>query len=95
MDHDALIDAQTHNTRSHAYSFATSVVPSVCVCLLAIMATSRFALATTTGRPKGEDPNALKSFNIIYQVSLIHHYRSLAQVIDAQYVSIVNSESSF
>lgn len=62
MDHDALIDAQTHNTRSHAYSFVTSVVLSVCVCLLAIMATSRFALATTTGRPKGEDPNALKSF---------------------------------
>jgi hypothetical protein len=31
------------------------------------MATSKFALAITTGRPKGEDPNALKICNIIYQ----------------------------
>jgi hypothetical protein len=67
VDHVALIDAQTHNTRSHAYSFVTSVVQSVCVCLLDFMATSKFALAITTGRPKGEDPNALKICNIIYQ----------------------------
>ncbi|KAL9319165.1 hypothetical protein ACSQ67_015682 [Phaseolus vulgaris] len=54
------IDAQTHSTRSHVCSSARSVVRNACVCLLEPMATRRCAPATTTGRPKGEDPNALE-----------------------------------
>ncbi|GAV69370.1 hypothetical protein CFOL_v3_12871 [Cephalotus follicularis] len=59
VDQDALEDVQIHNTRSHACSFAKSAVPSACVCLQELMATSKFALATMTGRPREEDPNAL------------------------------------
>ncbi|XP_022640737.1 uncharacterized protein LOC106771576 isoform X2 [Vigna radiata var. radiata] len=56
-------DVQRHSTRNHVCSSARSVVPSVCVFLLEPMATRRYAPATTTGRPKGEDPNALESSN--------------------------------
>jgi len=58
------IDAQTHSTRSRACSSAKSVVRNVCVCPLEPMATRRYAPATTTGRPKGEDPNALRIFQL-------------------------------
>ena len=61
VGHVAQVGAQRHNTRSRACSSAKSAVPSAYVCLLGLMATSRFALATTTGRPKGEDPNAPES----------------------------------
>lgn len=63
VGHAAQIDAQIHNTRNRACSSAISAVPSACVCLLDFMATSRSALATTTGKPKGEDPNVPKFFN--------------------------------
>ncbi|RDX97205.1 hypothetical protein CR513_20044, partial [Mucuna pruriens] len=63
VGHVAQLDAQTHNTRNPACSSAKSAVPSACVCLLELMATSRFALATTNGRPKGEDPNAPETSN--------------------------------
>ncbi|KAL2326029.1 hypothetical protein Fmac_025087 [Flemingia macrophylla] len=56
--HVARTDARTHNTRSRACSSAKSAVPNACVCHLEPTATSRSALATTTGKPKGEDPNA-------------------------------------
>ena len=59
--HVAPKDAQIRNTRSRAYSFAKSAVPNACVCLQELMATRRFALAITTGRPKGEGPNAPES----------------------------------
>lgn len=64
VDHVAQIDAQTHNTRSHVCFSAKSAVPSACVCLLELMAISKFALAITTGRPKEEDQNALKICSI-------------------------------
>ncbi|KAL2326028.1 hypothetical protein Fmac_025086 [Flemingia macrophylla] len=51
-------DARTHITRSHACSSVKSAVPNACVCHLEPTATRRSALATTTGKPKGEDPNA-------------------------------------
>ncbi|KAF8395645.1 hypothetical protein HHK36_019595 [Tetracentron sinense] len=51
-------DAQRQHTRSHACSSAKSVAPSACACLPAHMETSSSALATITGRPRGEDPNA-------------------------------------
>ncbi|ERM97228.1 hypothetical protein AMTR_s00119p00075570 [Amborella trichopoda] len=53
-------DVQRHSITSHACSFAKSVAGNVSVCPLASMATSRFVLATMTGRPRGEDPNAPK-----------------------------------
>ncbi|KAF3454276.1 hypothetical protein FNV43_RR04723 [Rhamnella rubrinervis] len=49
--------AQPQHTKSPACSSAKSVVQSVCVSLLVLMATSKFALATITGRPRVEDPN--------------------------------------
>ncbi|KAF8403587.1 hypothetical protein HHK36_011691 [Tetracentron sinense] len=55
----APLDAQRQLTRSHACSSAKSVAPSACVCLRAHTETSSLALATITGRPRGEDPNAL------------------------------------
>ncbi|KAK7355222.1 hypothetical protein VNO80_14472 [Phaseolus coccineus] len=60
------IDAQTHSTRSHVCSSAKSVVRNACVCPLEPMATRRYAPATTTGRPKGEDPNALESSTSLF-----------------------------
>ena len=49
--------AQPQHTKSPACSSAKSVVQSVCVSLLVLTATSKFALATITGRPREEDPN--------------------------------------
>lgn len=65
VDHVAQLDVQIHNTRNRVCFSARSAVPSACVCLLELMATSRFALATTTGRPKEEDPNAPEASNFI------------------------------
>ncbi|QHO10313.1 uncharacterized protein DS421_14g488750 [Arachis hypogaea] len=48
------------NTTSPACSFVRSVVGSAFVFLRGIMVTKLFALATTTGRPRKEDQNALK-----------------------------------
>ncbi|XXG55434.1 hypothetical protein AAC387_Pa03g3102 [Persea americana] len=52
-------DARQRHTGNHACSSASSAALSACVFLLALMETSRPALATTTGRPRKEDPNAL------------------------------------
>jgi len=52
--------AQGHNTRSPASSSATSAVQPACVCPQVSMATRESALVTTTGRPREEDPSALK-----------------------------------
>ncbi|KAK7300693.1 hypothetical protein RJT34_11541 [Clitoria ternatea] len=56
----ALIVALQPHTRSHACFSARSVVPNASVFLLVPMATSKSALATTAGRQRKEDPNALK-----------------------------------
>ncbi|BAT96319.1 hypothetical protein VIGAN_08323700 [Vigna angularis var. angularis] len=56
-------DVQRHSTRNLVCSSARSVVPNVCVFPLEPMATRKYVPATTTGRPKGEDPNALESSN--------------------------------
>ncbi|XVE61071.1 hypothetical protein DITRI_Ditri06bG0010400 [Diplodiscus trichospermus] len=58
-------DARRHNTRSHACSSATSAAPSACVCRRELMETSKFALATTIGRPREEDPSALDHHHLI------------------------------
>ncbi|KAF1877828.1 hypothetical protein Lal_00038137 [Lupinus albus] len=67
--HVAQRDAQTHSTRSHVCSFAKSVVPNACVCLLELMATSKSVHATITGRLKREVPNAPETSNFFNQVS--------------------------
>ncbi|KAJ8551692.1 hypothetical protein K7X08_021707 [Anisodus acutangulus] len=57
---DVPIDAQQHHTRSHVCSFVRNAVLHACVFLLGFMATNKHALATTTGRLKKENQNALK-----------------------------------
>ncbi|BBH02292.1 Gibberellin-regulated family protein [Prunus dulcis] len=57
-DRGALLGARPQHTRSLVCFSAKSVVQSACVCLLEHMETSKFALATTTGRPREEDQNA-------------------------------------
>ncbi|GER46040.1 cytotoxic and regulatory T-cell molecule [Striga asiatica] len=64
VEEDAEIDAQRHRSRSHACFFARNAAQSVCVCHLARTVTSKFALATTTGRPKGVDQNALEQKHV-------------------------------
>ena len=56
----APLGAGGHNTTNHACSSAKSAAGSACVCPLATTETKPCALATTTGRPRKEDPNALK-----------------------------------
>ncbi|CAB4278334.1 unnamed protein product [Prunus armeniaca] len=57
-DRGALLGARPQRTRSLVCFSAKSVVQSACVFLLEHMETSKFALATTTGRPREEDQNA-------------------------------------
>uniref|UniRef100_A0A7N2KY02 Uncharacterized protein n=1 Tax=Quercus lobata TaxID=97700 RepID=A0A7N2KY02_QUELO len=54
-----IVARQLHK-RSHACFSALSAAQSASVFLLALMATSKFALATITGRPRQEDPSALE-----------------------------------
>lgn len=53
-------DVAKHNTRSHVCFSAKNVAESVFVFPLASMETSKFALATITGRQREEDQNALR-----------------------------------
>ncbi|KAF4357864.1 hypothetical protein F8388_026454 [Cannabis sativa] len=59
-------DAAKHNTINLACSSAKNAATSAYVFLLAIMATKLYAPATTTGRPRKEDPSALEPFYYIY-----------------------------
>ncbi|BAT81252.1 hypothetical protein VIGAN_03093400 [Vigna angularis var. angularis] len=52
--------ARQLHTRSHACFSVRSVVPNAYAFLLVHTATSNFALVTTPGRPRKDDPNALK-----------------------------------
>ncbi|KAL5745181.1 hypothetical protein ACOSP7_026327 [Xanthoceras sorbifolium] len=67
----ARIDARLRHTRSHACFSARNAAQSACVCLLELMETSRSALATIIGRPRKEDPNALKKF---FAFKIIYYY---------------------
>ena len=57
---NVLTDALPHPIRSLACSSVRNVVLSACVYLQVRTATSNLALATTTGRPRKEDQNALE-----------------------------------
>ncbi|KAK5835242.1 hypothetical protein PVK06_010929 [Gossypium arboreum] len=61
VHHSARGDAAKPNTINHACSSVRNVATNACVCPLVIMGTKLFALATTIGRPKKEDPSALKN----------------------------------
>lgn len=52
-------DARKRHTRSRACFSARNVASSVGVCPLGLMATNKFALATTIGKPKGVDLSVL------------------------------------
>lgn len=72
-------DAQRQHSRSRACSFARSVAPSACVCLLELMETNNFVLVTITGKPREEDPNALEELfsnylNLTYQICMIYMF---------------------
>ncbi|CAA2989850.1 Hypothetical predicted protein [Olea europaea subsp. europaea] len=62
----APVDAQKHLSRSHACSSVKNAVQSVCVCLLAHMATSKYALATITGKPREVDQSALEKSQLAH-----------------------------
>ena len=49
-----------HSTINHACSSVRNVAGHAFVFLQGIMGTNKFALATTTGKPRKEAPNALK-----------------------------------
>ncbi|OVA13370.1 hypothetical protein BVC80_285g107 [Macleaya cordata] len=53
--------AARRSTTSHACSSVRSAAGLACVCPQVSMATKLCALATTTGRPRKEDPSALRS----------------------------------
>ncbi|KAL3526527.1 hypothetical protein ACH5RR_011183 [Cinchona calisaya] len=59
--HNARGGAAGPSTTSHACSSVKSAAESACACPQAIMGTKPCALATTTGRPRKEDPSALRS----------------------------------
>lgn len=63
--HSAREDAARHSITNHACSSVRNVARSVCAFLRVSMVIKPSALATTTGRPRKEDPSALKSI-IIY-----------------------------
>ncbi|KAK8556866.1 hypothetical protein V6N12_003257 [Hibiscus sabdariffa] len=58
--HSAQGGVGRHSTISHACSSVRNAARNACVCPLGIMGTKLFALATTTGRPRKDDPNALE-----------------------------------
>ncbi|EOY03461.1 Uncharacterized protein TCM_018553 [Theobroma cacao] len=59
------------STISHACSSVRNAAGNACVCPQGIMGTKLCALATTTGRPRKEDPSALEeSFPIFLPLSL-------------------------
>ncbi|XWS40878.1 hypothetical protein CRYUN_Cryun17cG0033800 [Craigia yunnanensis] len=60
VHHSARGGAARPNTISHACSSVRNAVRNACVFLQGIMGTKLCALATTTGRPRKEDPSALK-----------------------------------
>ncbi|KAJ0042283.1 hypothetical protein Pint_19224 [Pistacia integerrima] len=70
VHHNVRGDAARLNIISHACSSVRSVAKSAFVCPQVSMATNKSALATTTGRPRREAPNALKLKIIIQSNNL-------------------------
>ncbi|XVF16621.1 hypothetical protein REPUB_Repub10bG0048300 [Reevesia pubescens] len=68
--HSARGGAARPNTTSPACSSVRNAARNACVFLQGIMATKLCALATTTGRPRKEDPSALKLSRIFSPIFL-------------------------
>ncbi|KAF7146350.1 hypothetical protein RHSIM_Rhsim04G0108900 [Rhododendron simsii] len=66
--HNARRDARKRRTRSRACSSAKNAAPCACAYPQEPTATSSFALATITGRPREEDPNALELPFILFNI---------------------------
>ena len=64
VNQSVLTVAQQLHIRSHACFSARNVAPNASAFLLVHMATSKSALATTAGRQRKGDPNALKALLI-------------------------------
>ncbi|XVE83780.1 hypothetical protein DITRI_Ditri16bG0114100 [Diplodiscus trichospermus] len=62
--HSARGGAARPNTISHACSSVRNAAANACVCPQAITGIKLCALATTIGRPRKEDPSALKLWTI-------------------------------
>ncbi|TXG57551.1 hypothetical protein EZV62_015380 [Acer yangbiense] len=58
VEESATGDVGIHSTTKPALHSVTNAAKSVCVCLQGIMGINKFVLATTTGRPRKEDPSA-------------------------------------
>jgi len=65
--------AQQLHTRSHACFSVRSVAQNAYVFLLVPMETSNSALATTPGRPRKDDPSALKPTTSAFLISYIYN----------------------
>ncbi|KAE8694343.1 putative transcription factor [Hibiscus syriacus] len=59
-------DVARPSTTNHACSSVRNAAGLACVCHQGIMGTNKFALVTTTGRPRKEAPNALKLLHQVY-----------------------------
>lgn len=59
-------DARKRRSRSHVCFSVKNAVQNACVCLQGLMGTSSCALATMTGRLRGEDQNAL---DLLYKIN--------------------------
>ena len=89
-------DVARHNTTSHACSSARNAATSAFVFLLASMATKLCALATITGRPREEDPNAPETSSTTTSMSsfyyLIGFFSSLfffLTLISTKYIDLI------
>ncbi|KAK2655172.1 hypothetical protein Ddye_008224 [Dipteronia dyeriana] len=61
VEESATGDVGIHSTTRPALHSVTNAAKSVCVCLQGIMGINKFVLATTIGRPRKEDPSALRN----------------------------------
>ena len=66
-----------HNTTTLAFCSATNAAGSVCVCLRGIMETNKFALATTTGKLKRVDQNALKTSSNRFDILFLFYNKKM------------------
>ncbi|KAK4278015.1 hypothetical protein QN277_015918 [Acacia crassicarpa] len=76
-------DALQLHTRSLACSSVRNAALNACVFLLVRTATSNPALATTTGRPRKEDPNApeeIRVYDLLYAL-IISNVKRFSRII--------------
>lgn len=70
--HSAQGDVARRSSTNPACSSVKNAVPSASASLRGSMGTRLYALATITGRPRAEDPNAPKILPVISLLSLVY-----------------------